>query len=88
MPSRNHRSMRTEVRAVAPEAARQDVVFNWLRVVIMQAISAADKLSPTAARALMIGTGAPSISWEQPEIHEGRFPPQYEQSLERIADRK
>jgi len=76
------------VRAVAPEAARQDVVFNWLRVVIMQAISAADKLSPTAARALMIGTGAPSISWEQPEIHEGRFPPQYEQSLERIADRK
>jgi hypothetical protein len=70
------RRWRELVRTVAPEAARQDVVFNWLQVVVMEAFSAL----------VTIGLGPARVpTWDQEEIREGRFPPQYEQSLEVIA---
>jgi hypothetical protein len=68
------------VRTVAPEAARQEPVFNWLRLVIMQAISVLD--------APEFGGAALAITWDQSEIHEGRFPAQFEQSLALIASRQ
>ena len=65
------------VRTVAPEAARQEPVFNWLHLVIMQAISV---LTDPA-----LGAPQRAITWDQNEIHEGRFPAQFEQSLALIA---
>jgi hypothetical protein len=65
------------VRSVAPEAGRQQPVFNWLRLVIMQAISVLN--DPT------ISGHRHTITWDQDEIIEGRFPAQFEQSLALIA---
>jgi hypothetical protein len=67
------------VRTIAPEAARQESVFNWLQVVVMQAFSVLPALGGL--------NPVPPIAWGQPEIREGRFPAQYEQSLARIAAR-
>jgi hypothetical protein len=65
------------VRTVAPEAARQEPVFNWLHLVIMQGISVLDDQTLPGKKL--------AITWDQNEIHEGHFPPQYEQSLALIA---
>jgi hypothetical protein len=75
------------VRSVAPEAAGQDLVFSWLQVVVMQAISAVPP--PPQLPVVVAGGVRPPhvITWEEDEIREGRFPPQYEQSLEVIARR-
>jgi hypothetical protein len=75
------RRWRELVGSIAPEAARQDRVFNWLQVVIMQAISSLPLLPP----ALPAPQAPRAIAWDQLEIHEGQFPPQYEQSLDVIA---
>jgi hypothetical protein len=57
------------IRTIAPEAARQDHVFKWRQVIVMQPFSILD----------------PTVSWTQPEIPDNNFPPQYEQSLQKIA---
>jgi hypothetical protein len=61
------------VRTIAPEAGRQDDVFRWRRLVVMQPFSILGALLP------------PARLWNQPEIPDSMFPPQYEQSLQIIA---
>ena len=73
------RHWRELVRTVAPEASRQQIVFNWLQIVIMESFSVIANKLTHHGRTLRLP------KWDQEEVRDRGFPPQFEVSLDRIV---